>query len=76
MTTLLELRAKVQAKISEIKTDGGQQSRLNAMGICVGAFIEKTQESNNSGPVFVYTQQRCTLAIGYDLASKILISTE
>lgn len=74
--TLLELRAKVQGKIAGINADHGQQSRLNALGICVGALIEKTQDSSSTGPVFVFTQQRCTLAIGYDLASKILITTE
>lgn len=74
--TLLELRAKVQAKIAKINTDARQRSRLNALGICEGALIEKTQESSSGRPVFIFTEQRCTLAIGYDLASKILITTE
>ncbi len=72
--TLLELKQKTKAIVQAITAQDKQKERLHALGISLGAAIEKVHETTPVGPIVICTPQRCNIAIGHDLAGQIEVT--
>jgi ferrous iron transport protein A len=72
---LVEMRAGEQGVVFEILGGIGSKRRLEVMGVRLGVTIEKMTGSPFGGPVVVRIGQM-RLAIGYGMASKVMVEVK
>ena len=72
---LTKAKANQKGKVAEINAGRGLENRLMSMGIYVGREITKLSQFALRGPVAVKVGS-AVFALGYGMASKIIIETE
>lgn len=73
--SLIQLQEKQKGKVVEIQAGIGLQNKLMSMGIYPGREIIKLSHSFLRGPVAIRVG-RSVLALGYGMASKIIMEIE
>lgn len=72
---LTELKSEESGTVLEIHGGSGVINRLGALGIIPGAKITKISAMSSRGPTTVLVN-RTQVALGFGMASKIIIRTD
>jgi len=73
--SLIQMKENRKGKVSEISGGRGLQNRLMSMGIYQGREITKLSHFVLRGPVAIKVG-RSVLALGFGMASKIIVEIE
>lgn len=72
MSPITGLREGETGSIQAIEGEGRLKSRLEAMGIRIGAKVRKISSQKSRGPV-VFISGRTEIALGKSMAAKIIV---
>lgn len=72
---LSQLREKQKGKIIEVHAGAGLQNRLLSLGVYPGKEVIKLSQFALRGPIAIKVG-RSVLALGYGMASKIIVELE
>ena len=75
MSPITALKSGNTGNIHSIEGEGMLKSRLEAMGIRIGAKVRKISAQKSRGPV-VFISGRTQVALGKSMASKIMIKED
>lgn len=73
--SLVHLKANHKGKVAEISGGGNLQSRLMSMGVYKGKEVTKLSHIGLRGPIVIKTG-RSILALGHDVAAKVIVEPE
>ena len=71
----MQLKAGHKGRVAEISGGGNLQNRLMNMGVYKGKGVTKLSHIGLRGPVVVKVG-RSILALGHDVAAKVVVETE
>jgi Fe2+ transport system protein FeoA len=73
--SLIHLKANLKGRVAEVVGGGNLQKKLMSMGVYTGKEVTKLSHIGLRGPV-VIKSGRSILALGHNVASKIMIEAE